>query len=92
MKDVKNSSSALAFSLRVVGLRGDSYFTRFEVVRVMKLAACKLEKAQSCMKNDYLRLYPHFSIYFILIHKRAKNPLTPTTGCGLFIPSEFLQR
>ena len=37
------------------GLQAGKYFTHFEIVRVMKLAACMLERAQSCTKSDYLR-------------------------------------
>ena len=34
-----------------MGLRVSPYFTHFEVVRAMKLAACMLEMAQSCTKT-----------------------------------------
>ena len=45
------------------GSAGWQLFTHFEVVRLMKLAAWKLEKAQSCTKNDNLRQY--MSIYSV---------------------------
>ena len=39
--------------MRVAGLRGGRYFTHFEVVRVMRLAACMMERAHTSTKNDF---------------------------------------
>ena len=57
LKDQKNTSHVVSSHrtkrlphtgsrMRVAGLRGDSYFTHFEVVRMMRFAACMPEKAQ----------------------------------------------
>ena len=42
--------------MRVLGLQSDRYFTHFELLRVMKLAARSLERAHA-EKNGNLRQY-----------------------------------
>ena len=75
LKDQKNISHVISghrtkrlphtgSRMQVAGLRGDSYFTHFEVVRMMRLAACMLEKTQSYTINDYLHQYPTFYCFF----------------------------
>ena len=49
---------------RVAGLRGGRYFNHFEVVRVIKFAACMSKGTQRYTKNDYLLQYPQFYFWF----------------------------
>ena len=77
--------------LRIAVLRGDSYFTHFEVVRMIRLAAYMLEKTRSCTINDYLHQYPTFSYFFSYKLKREGKNATSDCELPAFIPVNFFK-
>ena len=79
--------------MRAAVLRDNRYFTQFEVVRVMKSAACILEKAQRKAPEMIICVNAlSFIIYFHINSRKSKNPQHQTSCCGFFILRELLQR
>ena len=78
------------YPMPVEGPRGDRsarYFTHFEMVRMMRLAACMLEKTKSCMETIFLC----FIFYFHIKSSESKNR---NLGCKLpvFHSGEFFSK
>ena len=68
--------------MRVAGLRGDRYFTRFEVFIVMKLAACSWKRHKAARKMIICVNILSLIVYFHINSCESKEK-NATSGCEL---------
>ena len=70
-------------------LRGGRYFTHFEVVGVVRLAAWIMERAHTSTKKIFCVNIPNFPLDISISPRGAKNLQPLTVSCGFF-PSAWI--